>query len=82
MDLFVRPATMLQKKQEVLHALYRSELKKLIPELLEKWRPILGVTISAWGIKRMKTKWGTCSGLIWSWPRSRSSAGNTSWCMN
>ncbi|WP_260465873.1 M48 family metallopeptidase [Stutzerimonas xanthomarina] len=23
--------------------------------------PILGVTVSAWGIKRMKTKWGACN---------------------
>ncbi|MDT4882911.1 hypothetical protein FQZ97_1189080 [compost metagenome] len=61
MDLFVRPGTTLEKKQEILHAFYRAELKKLIPDLLDKWQPILGVTASAWGIKRMKTKWGTCN---------------------
>ncbi|WP_280328538.1 YgjP-like metallopeptidase domain-containing protein [Pseudomonas sp. BN102] len=58
MDLFVRPGITLEKKQEILHAFYRAELKKLIPDLLDKWQPILGVTASAWGIKRMKTKWG------------------------
>lgn len=26
-----------------------------------KWQPSLGVTASAWGVKRMKTKWGTCN---------------------
>lgn len=28
---------------------------------MDKWQAILGVTVSAWGIKRMKTKWGTCN---------------------
>lgn len=50
-----------REKQEILHAFYRAELKKLVPELLEKWQAILGVTVSAWGIKRMETKWGTCN---------------------
>lgn len=61
MLLSVRPDTSPEKKQEILHAFYRSVLKKLVPELLDKWQPILGVTVSAWGIKRMKTKWGTCN---------------------
>lgn len=61
MDLFVRAGITLEKKQEILHAFYRAELKKLIPDLLDKWQPILGVTTGAWGIKRMKTKWGTCN---------------------
>lgn len=46
MVLIVRPDTTLEKKQEILHAFYRNELKKLIPELLDKWQPILGVTVS------------------------------------
>jgi hypothetical protein len=61
MLLTVRPHTTLEKRQEILHAFYRAELKKLVPELLDKWQPILGVTANAWGIKRMKTKWGTCN---------------------
>ncbi|MDH1444292.1 M48 family metallopeptidase [Pseudomonas sp. GD03721] len=61
MVLTVRPDTTPEKKREILHAFYRAELKKLAPELLDKWQPILGVTVSAWGIERMKTKWGTCN---------------------
>lgn len=61
MLLTVRPDTTAEKKQEILHAFYRAELKKLVPELLDKWQAILGVRVSAWGIKRMKTKWGTCN---------------------
>ncbi len=29
--------------------------------LLDKWQPKLGVSVSAWGIRRMKTKWGSCN---------------------
>ncbi len=61
MLLTVRPDTSQEKKQEILNAFYRSELKNLVPELLNKWQPLLGVTVSTWGIKRMKTKWGTCN---------------------
>ena len=61
LDLFVRPATSMERREELLQAFYRAELKKLIPTLLDKWQPILGVEANAWGIKKMKTKWGTCN---------------------
>ncbi|AOE86307.1 M48 family metallopeptidase [Pseudomonas sp. TCU-HL1] len=61
MDLFVRPDTTVERREQVLHDFYRAELKRLVPELLEKWQPKLGVEARAWGIKRMKTKWGTCN---------------------
>ncbi|UUD62313.1 M48 family metallopeptidase [Pseudomonas seleniipraecipitans] len=61
MDLFIRPDTTIERREQVLQDFYRTELKRLIPELLEKWQPKLGVHTRAWGIKRMKTKWGTCN---------------------
>ncbi|MEW6287389.1 MAG: YgjP-like metallopeptidase domain-containing protein, partial [Chloroflexota bacterium] len=39
----------------------RAELKARIPSLLETWLPVIGVELSAWGVKRMKTRWGTCN---------------------
>lgn len=61
MDMFVRTDTTVERREQVLQDFYRTELKRLVPELLEKWQPKLGVHAHAWGIKRMKTKWGTCS---------------------
>ena len=61
LDLFVRPETSTERREELLQAFYRAELKKLIPTLLDKWQPILGVEANAWGIKKMKTKWGSCN---------------------
>src|ERR1039458_7095827 len=33
----------------------------MVPPLLTKWQKRLGVHVSDFGIKKMKTKWGTCS---------------------
>ncbi len=40
---------------------YRRELKQLAAPLVEGWASALGVEVPSWGVKRMKTKWGTCS---------------------
>jgi len=59
-DLFVRRDTTAEKREAVLHCWYREQLNALIPPLLEKWQPV-GVQVAAWGIRKMKTKWGSCN---------------------
>ena len=61
LDLFVRPGASAEQREAALLHWYREQLKALIPPLLEKWQPILGVQARAWGIKKMKTKWGSCN---------------------
>ena len=61
LDLLVRPGASAEQREAVLREWYREQLKALIPPLLEKWQPILGVQARAWGIKKMKTKWGSCN---------------------
>jgi len=61
LDLFVRSGASAEQREAVLLHWYRGQLKALIPPLLEKWQPILGVQASHWGIKKMKTKWGSCN---------------------
>lgn len=61
MDLFVRGDTTAERREQMLYDFYRAELKGLVLELLAKWQPKLGVEAKAWGIKRMKTKWGSCN---------------------
>lgn len=48
-------------KSKVMKEWYRKQLKSQIPPLLEKWERILGVKSSDWGVKKMKTKWGSCN---------------------
>ncbi len=61
LKLFVRPEATVESKEKILNTWYRDELKKVIPELLKKWQPITGKTASDWGVKKMKTKWGSCN---------------------
>ncbi|MEA5006924.1 MAG: SprT family zinc-dependent metalloprotease [Rikenellaceae bacterium] len=59
-ELYIRPNTSFEKRQEVITEWYRVELKKLIPGIIEKWEKSLNVTIDEWQVKQMKTNWGTC----------------------
>ncbi|MHB1348940.1 MAG: M48 family metallopeptidase [Desulfobulbaceae bacterium] len=61
LDLFVRPGISSEQREEVLLHWYREQLRELIPPLLKKWQKVLDVQVSSWGIKRMKTKWGSCN---------------------
>ena len=61
LELHVRPGTIAEKRREILDAWYRTELKKAIPPLIASWEKQLGVTVAEFGIKKMKTKWGTCN---------------------
>jgi hypothetical protein len=60
-ELHVRLGASVETRQRVMMNWYRQHLKDAIPPLLEKWRKRLDVDVSAFGIKRMKTKWGTCT---------------------
>ena len=40
---------------------YRKKLKELIPPLIAKWEPIMEVKVNEFGVKRMKTRWGSCN---------------------
>jgi len=61
MELHVPPKSSHEKREEVLLRWYRQQLKGLIPEIISKWEPILGIEVADWGVKRMKTKWGSCN---------------------
>ena len=51
----------IHSREMLLNEWYRAALKQRIPLLIEKWQPIIGKTVSEWGVKRMKTRWGTCN---------------------
>jgi predicted metal-dependent hydrolase len=61
MELRVRPGTSGDKREAVLLRWYRQRLRDQIPELIAKWEPVVGVTVADWGIRKMKTRWGTCN---------------------
>jgi predicted metal-dependent hydrolase len=51
----------IEQRERVLGHWYRERLRALATPLIERWQGILGVTVEAWGIKKMKTKWGSCN---------------------
>lgn len=61
MTLYVQPGTSERNKEKVLIEWYRRQLKTLIPDLITKWEPVIGVQVSQWGIKKMKIRWGACN---------------------
>jgi len=61
LQLFVNPSTSTQNRALVLTEWYRQQLKARIPDLLTHWEPLVGRQVSDWGIKKMKTKWGSCN---------------------
>lgn len=61
LQMFVKPGTKTINKEKLLNQWYRTELNKRIPALLDKWQPVIGKNVSEWGIKKMKTRWGSCN---------------------
>ena len=60
-DLYIRPETSTAKRHKIMNEWYRSELKKLIPELIEKWQKRMDLKVNEWQVKHMKIKWGSCN---------------------
>lgn len=61
LELRVRPTLSARQRDRVLQRWYRQELKERVPPLLGKWAPLMGVEVADWGIRKMKTRWGTCN---------------------
>jgi hypothetical protein len=61
LSLYVSPGTTRSNRQRVLNAWYRDQMKDRIPALLEKWQIVTGKEAAEWGVKRMKTRWGSCN---------------------
>ncbi|MFT5082036.1 MAG: putative metal-dependent hydrolase [Lentisphaeria bacterium] len=56
------------QREHLLSEFYRRQIKTHIPPLIELYAPEMGVKVSFWGVKKMKSRWGTCNisqGRIW-----------------
>ena len=61
MVLQVRPGTSAAKKQDILDLWYRDQVRTAVPPLIAKWERHLGVRVQNILVRKMKTKWGSCS---------------------
>lgn len=58
----------IKKRDEIMSEWYRETLRQEAGKQIEKWESKLGVSVKQFGIKKMKTRWGTCNykaGRIW-----------------
>ena len=60
-QLYLREGSDLAQRERVMLEWYRRELKALIPPIIARWEPVVGKSVSQWGVKRMKTRWGSCN---------------------
>jgi hypothetical protein len=61
LTLTIRPSTNMTKREEVMHAWHLSLLHEVVPGLIRKWEPTLGVKVARYYLQRMKTRWGGCN---------------------
>lgn len=61
LHLFVKAEATFAEKDALLQRWYRSQMLNVLPELIQKWEALIGVRVNAWGIRVMKTRWGSCN---------------------
>ena len=61
MELQIPQSAGIETRLRVLDGFYRGRLRELVPPMLDKWQKELGVQVAEWGIKKMKTRWGSCN---------------------
>jgi predicted metal-dependent hydrolase len=61
MILRVRPDTDGAKRKTILEEWHREQLRIALPLLVAKWERLMGVEVSRFFIRRMKTRWGSCN---------------------
>ena len=61
LTMHVRPGTDRDRREQILNDWYRRHMKALVPDLIARWEPIIDVRVADWGIKKMKTRWGSCN---------------------
>lgn len=50
-----------RRRQATLERWYRQHLYEVLPAIVGRWEPVVGVKVREWRVKRMKTRWGTCN---------------------
>lgn len=61
LELKVTPNTTTDNRVKLLNHFYRHEVHQALENLLPFWTQKTGISVSAIGVKKMKTKWGSCN---------------------
>ncbi len=63
LTLSVRPGSGPDKRASVIREWYKSVMHEAVPGIIARWVPRLGVTVTGYTLRRMRSKWGSCSYL-------------------
>lgn len=61
LELGVRPGTTHVQREAIVSAWYRAQIRAAVPELLDRWQPLVRRKANAVFVQRMKTRWGGCN---------------------
>lgn len=59
--LKVKPGSDSKKRGQVLQNWYRKKLIETLTPMIKEWQKKIGVEVNFWGIRQMKTMWGSCN---------------------
>jgi len=58
--LHSHPESSTEKRESVVAAWYREQVRVVASEFVQKWEPVLGVKVLHIFVQKMRTKWGSC----------------------
>ncbi|HHF7365815.1 TPA: M48 family metallopeptidase [Legionella bozemanae] len=61
MYCYTQPNSSPAQIQTILERWYKQQMQALLPELIQHWEAVIGVKVAEWGIRKMKTRWGSCN---------------------
>ncbi len=59
--MLVKNGATAARRKKLMQEWHRAQLKQEIPKLIKKWEPVMNVSVNEFGVKKMKTRWGTCN---------------------
>jgi len=59
--LVVRPEASVAERTRVMHEWHLQTLHAVVPRLITRWEPRIGVQVARYFLRRMKTKWGSAN---------------------
>ena len=61
MVLQIRPDATTDRKRAIVDEFYRHQIEIAIPPLIAKWEKLMGLQVNSFTVRKMKTKWGSCT---------------------